>query len=211
MSYRDVEELLLERGLEVDHSTVNRWVLAYAPLIERRLRPFRKAHCGSVRVDETYIRIRGEWRYLYRAIDKHGEAVDFLLTARRDLDAAKRFFRKMLKDGALLSPDRIGTDGAGTYPGAIAAARKEGRLTRDPVHHVTKHLQQGIESDHFRPKKNMPRVGGFRSFNTARRSIQGFEAMLWLRKGFGFAGPWTVIEQNQMLELCFGLSKVNKG
>ncbi len=67
LSYRDIEELLLERGLEVDHSTVNRWVLAYAPLIERRLRPFRKPHCGSVRVDETYVRIRGEWRYLYRA------------------------------------------------------------------------------------------------------------------------------------------------
>ena len=70
---------------------MNRWVLAYAPLIEHRLRPFRKLHCGSVRVDETYVRIRGEWRYLYRAIDKHGEAVDFLLTAKRDLDAAKRF------------------------------------------------------------------------------------------------------------------------
>ena len=109
--------------------------------------------------------------YLYSATDKHGEAVDFLLTAKRDLEAAKRFFRKMLRDGPLLSPDRIGTDGAGTYPGAIAAARKEGRLARDPVHHVTKHLQQGIESDHFRLKKNMPRVGGFQSFNTARRSI----------------------------------------
>ena len=133
LSYRDIEDLLLERGLDVDHSTVNRWVLAYAPLIERRLRPIRKPHCGSVRVDETYVRIRGEWHYLYRAIDKHGEAVDFLLTARRDLDAAKRFFRKMLKDGPLLSPDRIGTDGAGTYPGAIAAARKEGLLSRDPV------------------------------------------------------------------------------
>ena len=110
LSYRDVEELLLERGLEVDHSTVNRWVLAYAPLIERRLRPFRQPHCGSIRVDETYVRIRGEWRYLYRAIDKHGEAVDFLLTARRDLEAAKRFFRKMLKDGPLLfaRPDRHG-------------------------------------------------------------------------------------------------------
>ena len=72
LSYRDIEELFLERGLEVDHSTLNRWVLAYAPLIERRLRAFRKPHCGSIRVDETYIKIRGQWRYLYRAIDKHG-------------------------------------------------------------------------------------------------------------------------------------------
>ena len=109
----------------------------------------------------------------------------------------------MLKDGPLLSPDRIGTDGAGTYPGAIAAARRVGRLARDPVHHVTKHLRQGIEGDHSRLKKDMPRVGGFRSFNTARRSVQWFEAMLWMRRGFGFADPWNVVEQNRMHGLCF--------
>src|SRR4051794_23229580 len=146
LSYRDIEELFLERGLEVDHSTLNRWVLAYAPLIERRLRTFRKPHCGSIRVDETYIKIRGQWRYLYRAIDKHGTPVDFLLTAKRDLGAAQRFFRKMLQEEPLLSPDQIGTDGAGAYPPAITAARKDGLLPRTPVHYVTKHLQQGIES-----------------------------------------------------------------
>src|SRR5512142_937948 len=70
LSYRDIEEMFLERGLEVDHSTLNRWVLAYAPLIERRLRAFRKPHCGSIRIDETYIKIRGQWRHLYRAIDQ---------------------------------------------------------------------------------------------------------------------------------------------
>ena len=101
----------------MDHSTLNRWVLAYAPLIEKRLRAFRKPHCGSIRVDETYIKVRGQWRYLYRAIDKHGNPVDFLLTAKRDLEAAKRFFRKALKEEPLLSPDRIGTDGRGpTHP-----------------------------------------------------------------------------------------------
>src|SRR4051812_15576725 len=179
LSYRDIEELFLERGLEVDHSTLNRWVLAYAPLIEKRLRHFRKPHCGSVRIDETYIKIRGQWRYLYRAVDKHGTPVDFLLSARRDLDAAKRFFRKRLEGQPLRAPDRIGTDAAGPYPPAIAATHKAGLLARTPVHYVTKHLQQGIESDHFRVKKNMPRIGGFRSFHTARRTIQGFEAMLW--------------------------------
>ena len=203
LSYRDIEELFLERGLEVDHSTLNRWVLAYAPLIERRLRSFRKPHCGSVRIDETYIKVRGQWRYLYRAIDKHGNPVDFLLTA-------KRFFRKMLQDQPLLSPDRIGTDAAGPYPPAIRAARKAGLLACPPLHYVTKHLQQGIESDHFRVKKNMPRVGGFQSFATARRTIQGFEAMLWLRKGFGFVGAWTICEQNRLLAVCFGLPQANK-
>jgi transposase, IS6 family len=210
LSYRDIEELFLERGLEVDHSTLNRWVLAYAPLIEKRLRQFRQPHCGSVRIDETYIRVRGQWRYLYRAIDKHGTPIDFLLTAKRDLEAAKRFFRKALQDQPLLSPDRIGTDGPGTYPPAIVTARNDGLLARTPIHYVTKHLQQGIESDHFRLKKNMPRIGGFRSFSTARRTIQGFEAMLWLRKGFGFSGPWTICEQNQLLAFCFGRQKVNE-
>lgn len=129
LSYRDIEELFLERGLAVDHATLNRWVLAYAPLIERRLRSFRKPHCGSIRIDEAYIKVRGQWRYLYRAIDKHGTPstpIDFLLTAKRDMEAAKRFFRKMMKDQPLLAPDLIGTDGAGPYPPAIAAARKEG-------------------------------------------------------------------------------------
>ncbi|MET3414844.1 transposase-like protein [Methylobacterium sp. 1030] len=153
LSYRDIEEMLLERGMEVDHSTLNRWVLAYAPAIERCLRRFRKPQCGSVRVDETYIKVRGQWRYLYWAIGKHGEAIDSLLTADRDLDAAKRFFRKMLQDQPLLAPDRIGTDGAGPYPSAIAESRKAGLLPRTATHHVTKHLQQGIESDHFRVKR----------------------------------------------------------
>jgi transposase-like protein len=109
----------------------------------------------------TYIKIRGQWRYLYRAIDKHGTPVDFLLTAKRDLDAAKRFFR-MLEDEPLLSPDRIGTDGAGPYPPAIAAARKDG--LRTPLHYVTKHLQRetGAATAHPVPTPEFatrPRIG----------------------------------------------------
>ncbi|ACL62458.1 IS6-like element ISMno34 family transposase [Methylobacterium nodulans] len=210
LSDRDIEEMLLERDLTVDHSTINRWVLADAPSIERRLRQFRKPHRGPVRVDETSIRIRGQWRSLDRAIDKHGEPVDFLLPAHRDLDAAKRFFRTMLQDQPLLAPDRIGTDGAGPDPPALAESREAGLLPRTPTHSVTKPLQQGSEGDHFRMKRPMPWVGGFQPFATARRTIQGFEAMRWLRKGFGFAGAWTVCEQNQRLASCFGLPVANK-
>ncbi|MHC2354852.1 transposase-like protein [Sinorhizobium meliloti] len=130
LSYRNLEEMFRERGFEVDHSTINRWVLAYAPMIEKRLRQFRRPHCGSVRIDETYVKIRGRWRYLYRAIDKHGSPVDFLLTAKRDLDAAKRFFRKMLKEEPLLSPEKIGTGGANTFPSAIKTSVDDGLLHR---------------------------------------------------------------------------------
>ncbi len=114
--------------------------------MEKRLRRFRKTHCGPVR-------IKGQWRYLYRAIDQHGSPVDFPLTAKRDLNAAKRFFQKFLSDAPLLSPGKIGIDGAGTFPPAIGDAVDGGLLAPDPVHYVTKHLQQGIESDHFRVKK----------------------------------------------------------
>jgi len=210
LSYRDLEEMFCERGLAVDHSTINRWVLTYAPMLEERLRRFRKPHCGSIRIDETYIKVRGKWRYLYRAVDKHGEAVEFLLSAKRNVEAAKRFFKKMLKDTPLLSPDRVGTDGDRSFPGAIAASIKDGLLPKDLTHYVTKHLQQGIESDHFRVKKPMARSGGFRSFNTARRTIKGFEAMLWLKKGFGLNEDWTINDQSNLVSLCFGLQRVNK-
>jgi transposase, IS6 family len=86
----------------------------------------------------------------------------------------------------------------------------DGNLRPNPVHYVTKHLQQGIESDHFRVKKNMPKIGGFQSFSTARRTIAGFEAMLGLKKGFGFTGDWTVNDQTDLLAHLFGLQKVNK-
>jgi transposase-like protein len=133
LSYRDIEELFLEDGVEADHSTINRWVLNYASLIERRLRTLCKPHCGSVRIGETYIKIRVQWLYLYRAIEKHRNPVDFLLTAKRNLEAAKQFLRKMLEDQPLLAPDRIGTDGASTYPPATVTARNEGLLARTPL------------------------------------------------------------------------------
>jgi transposase-like protein len=210
LSYRDIEELFLERGLEVDHSTLNRWVLAYAPLIERRLRTFRKPHCGSIRVDETYVKsgVSGgictgpstSTARLWTSFSRRSA------TWRPPSASSARCCRRSrcspLTGSALMA--RAPTHPLSRQPG------KTGSWRAPPVHYVTKHLQQGIESDHFRVKRPMPRVGCFQAFHTARRTIQGFEAMLWLRKGFGFAGAWTVCEQNQLLALCFGLPQVNK-
>jgi IS6 family transposase len=109
-----------------------------------------------------------------------------------------------------LSLDRLGTDGAASYSPAISKSRKERLLSRMSFRCVTKHLQQSTEIEHFRVKKNKPRIGGFEAFNTARRTIQGLEAMLWLRTGFGIAGERTVHEQNRLLAVCFGLQAVNK-
>ena len=133
-----------------------------------------------------------------------------MLSAKRNGEAAKRFFKKMLKDTALLAPDRVGIDGDRAFSGAIVVSVNEGLLPKGLTHYVTKHLQQGIESDHFQVKKPMARSGGFQSFNTARRTIKGSEAMLWLRKGFGLTEDWTINEQSNLVSLCFGLRRVNK-
>jgi IS6 family transposase len=121
ISYRDLEEMAAERGVEVDHTTVYRWVQAYAPEMHKRLKPFvRESFCDSWRVDETYIKAKGEWRYLYRAVDKHGNTIDFYLSAKRDGKAAKRFLSKAIKGlKPWQKPRAINTDGAGCYGSAI--------------------------------------------------------------------------------------------
>lgn len=208
LSYRDIEELFLERGMKVDHSTLNRWVLRYAPLLEKRLRGFRRPHCGHVRIDETYIKVKGKWKYLYRAIDQDGTSIDFLLTARRNIQAAQRFFRKAFKGDRLFAPTHIGTDKANPFPKTIQTMKNEYILSNSCQHVTGKSLQQGIESDHFRLKKVIPRNGCFQSFNTARKTLKGYEAMLWIKKGLGFKDKWTINEQINLIQNLFGLNKL---
>jgi transposase, IS6 family len=110
LSYRDLEEMMDERGLSLDHTTIYRWVQAYAPELEKRIRSHLRLANGSYRVDETYIKVKGAWKYLYRAVDSTGQTIDFMLSARRDKRAAKRFFRKMLKTAKRQSPRVINVD-----------------------------------------------------------------------------------------------------
>lgn len=198
--------MFLERGVSVDHSTLNRWALRYAPLLDKRLRGFRKPHCGMVIIDETYIKLKGKWKYLYRAIDQDSTAIDFLLTARRNIQAAQRFFRKAFKEDRLFAPTHIGTDKANPFPKTIQTMKKEHILSNSCQHATGKSLQQGIESDHFRLKKVMAKNGCFQSFNTARKTLKGYEAMLLIKKGLGFKGKWTINEQISLIQNLFGLN-----
>ena len=134
LSLRDVEELLVERGLEADHTTIWRWVQRYGPELEQRLRRHLKPTNKSWRVDETYVRVKGRWCYLYRAIDSSGATIDFLLSALRDAAAAKRLFRKALSDPSHAQPRVINTDEAAIYKSAIPAMKKEGTLRRHCKH-----------------------------------------------------------------------------
>ena len=128
LSYRDVEELLAERGLRADHVTIWRWVQRYAPEVNRRLRSRLKLTNDSWRVDETYIRVKGKWVYLYRAVDSTGATIDFLLSAKRDTVAAKRFLTKGLGGVNHPHPRVINTDKDAAYPPAIVQLKAEGAL-----------------------------------------------------------------------------------
>ena len=145
LSLRDVEELLEERGLNVDHTTVWRWVQYYGPELEQRLRRYRKATNKSWRVDETYVRVKGRWCYLYRAIDSTGATIDFLLSALRDADAAKFLFRNALSDRSHPQPRVINTDLAPIYSSAIPDSKKEGTLRNRCRHRPVQYLNNILE------------------------------------------------------------------
>lgn len=159
-----------------------------------------------VRVDETYIKVKGKWKYLYRAIDKDGTSIDFLLTATRNIKAAQRFFRKAYKEDPLFAPTHIGTDKASTFPKTIQTMKNEYILPNHCLHETEKSLQQGIENDHFRLKRGIQKNGCFQSFHTARKTLKGYEAILWIKKGLGFKGKWTITEQIHLIQNIFGLN-----
>jgi IS6 family transposase len=183
LSYRDVEELLQERGISVDHVTLWRWVQRYAPELEKRLRKRLKATNDSWRVDETYVRVKGQWRYLYRAVDSSGATLDFLLSAKQDAEAAKRFLAKALSRENHAAPRVIHTDGHGAYPPAIAQLKDEGALAENCRHRVGRYLNNVVEQDHRGIKRRVKASQGFRSFWAAWRTLAGYEAIHMIRKG----------------------------
>src|SRR5271163_5006095 len=183
LSYRDVEELLAERGLSVDHVTVWRWVQRYAPELDRRLRKRLKATNDSWRVDETYVRVKGKWVYLYRAVDSTGATIDFLLSAKRDATAAERFLAKALGGGNHPAPRVINTDEHAGYPPAIVRLKAEETLEENCRHRPVQYLNNILEQDHRAIKRRVRASQHFRSFWGAWRTIAGYEAIHMIRKG----------------------------
>src|SRR5471032_1423250 len=147
LSYRHLEEIMEERGVSVDHSSINRWAIRFLPLIEKMARKHKRPVGASWRMDETYIKVKGVWKYLYRAVDKQGKTVDFLLTAKRDMAAAKRFFDKTM--GANGDPEKVAMDKSGANKAAIDAINV-GRAVPIMVRQV-KYLNNIVEQDQRRP------------------------------------------------------------
>jgi transposase-like protein len=183
LSYRDLEEMMRERGLTADHVTIFRWVQKYGPEINKRIRPHLKMSGTSYRLDETYVKVGKEWKYLYRAVDSAGDTIEFMLSARRDVSAAKRFFKKMMRAEHRRLPFTVGTDKHASYPEAFATSVKEKVLPRDCKLRRVKYLNNVIEQDHRAIQRRWRAMQCFRSFHTAERTLEGVEALHMMGKG----------------------------
>ena len=203
--------MLAERGVLVDHSTIYRWVQVYAPLLDKRLRWYLKEeNTGSWRVDETYVKVKGKWAYLYRAVGKNGATIDFYLSPTRNVTAAKRFLGKALRARKPWETPRvINTDKAGCYPAAIEALKQEGVLAPETLHRQVKYLNNIIEADHGKLKRLIKPTLGFKSMKTAYATIKGCEAMRAIKKKQ--ASIWQfqdgVAGEMRLVERMFGLGK----
>ncbi len=205
ISYRDLECMLANRGVRVDHTTLFRWIQAYAPELEKRIRSHLRPTKGSWRVDETYIRVKGEWVYLYRAVDATGQTIDFLLSPRRDAAAAQRCFRKAEGQPHTVNPRTITVEKNAAYPIATKAMKREGTLWRLAKVRQVKFLNNVVEQDHRRIKRLVRPGLGFKSFATAARTVAGYEVMAMIRKGQVVSAPANDIgAQRDFIATLFG-------
>ena len=174
---------MLERGLHIDHTTIYRWVQRYAPELEKRCRPHLKATTDSWRVDETYVKVKKVWMYLYRAVDSQGNTLEFLLSETRDAQAVKRFFQKTLGTSQAASPRVITVDKNAAYPKAFRELKAEGIMPVSCKLRQSKYLNNLVEQDHRFIKRLVKPGMGFFSFHTAWRTLQGYEVIHMIRKG----------------------------
>jgi transposase, IS6 family len=207
LSYRDIEEMMQERGLSVDHVTIFRWVQRYGPELNRRMRPHLKMSGTSYRLDETYVKVGEEWKCLYRAVDSAGDTIEFMLSAKRDISAARRFFKKLVRADHRRLPFAIGTDKHAPYPGASAASVSEKVLPSDCQPRRVKYLNNVVEQDHRFIRRRRRAMQCFRPLHTAERTLEGIEAMHGMRKGqVKRLGGKDIIRQAKFVESLFGVA-----
>src|SRR5262245_40195731 len=167
LSYRHVEELMEERGVPVDHATIQRWVVKYSPLLEEAFHRRKRSVWISWRMDETYIKVKGEWKYLYRAVDKYGQTIDFRLTEHRDTEAALKFLKKAIRRNGL--PETITIDGNEAHGTTISIRQ-------------VKYLNNSVEQDHRGVKRITRPMLGFKALDAAQATLVGIELMHMVRK-----------------------------
>jgi IS6 family transposase len=206
LSYRDLKEIAAERGFTLDHSTIYRWVQEYAPEINKRTKPFLKMTCDSWKLDETYIKIKGVWHYLYRAIDKEGNTLDWMLSVNRNKQSAKRFFKKLLGNKHTIEPRVINVDKSPTFPPALSELQAANEAPKKTKLRAIKYLNNSMENDHKNTKSKSRYRQWYQSFITARNTLDGMETMRMIQKGqVRYIGK-NVVKQNQFVRGLFGLA-----
>ncbi len=195
VSYRDLEEILAERGIMVDHATLNRWVVKFAPLIAVRAQSRKRATTNSWRMDETYIKVKGRWTYLYRAVDRDGQTLDFMLSEHRDFAAARRFFERAIGSNGV--PDRVVIDKSGANRAGLQAVNAILKFTdggRTVAIRQAKYLNNILEQDHRFIKRITGPMMGFEGFHSAAATIAGIETAHIIRKGQILANGATAFQ-----------------
>ncbi|WP_288998702.1 IS6 family transposase [uncultured Gemmobacter sp.] len=195
VSYRDLEEILAERGVKVDHATLNRWVVKFAPLIAARAQAKKRRTAPSWRMDETYIKVKGRWTYLYRAVDRDGQTLDFMLSERRDLLAARSFFRRAISANGV--PERVVIDKSGANLGGLQAVNTILKFTgsgRTIEIRQVKYLNNIVEQDHRFIKRITGPMMGFKAVHSAAATIAGIETAHMIRKGQILANGETAFQ-----------------
>ncbi|MGG2134537.1 IS6 family transposase [Bacillus sp. S2(2024)] len=205
LSFRDLVEMMEERGFSIAHTTIMRWVHQYGPELDKRVRRHLKKTNDSWRVDETYIKVKGQWMYLYRAVDSEGNTIDFYLSKTRDHKAAKRFFKKALRSFHVSIPRVITVDKNPAYPVAIEELKKEKKMPLGIQIRKIKYLNNIVEQDHRFIKKRVRSMLGLKSFRTAKQILAGVEAVHMMKKGQTLQGEKSVRNQVNLIHQLFGL------
>ena len=207
LSVAQMAEMTAERGLAISPSCIWRWVQIYGPELDRRCRRHLKPTNKSWRLDETYIKVKGEERFLYRAVDSTGQTIDFLLTAQRDAIAAKRFFRRALANPENRMPRVIYVDKNRAYPVALGELKEQGTIRRRCRLRPCKYLNNIVEQDHRSVKRRTWLAKGYGSVPTAWRTLRGIEAMDMIRKGRARrVAKGDTVAQVKFIDKLFGIA-----
>src|SRR5690606_29467386 len=184
VSYRDLEEIMEERGVNVDHATLNRWVIKYSASLALEAKKRKRPVATSWRLDETYIKIKGQWVYLYRAVDKFGDTIDFMLSEHRDEAAATAFIKKAINANGF--PDKVVIDKSGANYAGLENINLllmlAGLICFIEILQV-KYLNNIVEQDHRFIKKITKPMMGFKAFHSAKATLDGIETAHMIRKG----------------------------
>lgn len=207
LSYNDLKEIAAERHLFIERSTICRWVHEYAPELDRRVKSHLKKTSDSWKLDETHIKIKGKWHYLYRAIDKFGQTLDWMLSRYRNKKSAKRFFVKTLGNQHVVCPRVINVDKSPTFPPALSELQNERALPNHTKLRPIKYLNNAMENDHKSTKCKSRYRQWYQSFETAKRAITGMETMRLVQKGqLKYARKGDVRAQNEMIGRLFNIA-----